>query len=162
MSPLLHHPLPHLFIRHQAHFAPAKDLVAISGDEIVDGIAQPLRHDAQDTHPSQTWQQRQHGQRAIGSEVRDAAVDHRVAVGIFRIDAEMFRKTYAVAGLDCGEAKPARGVARGDEANPVRAEDADAVIEDDVVIGPRRDRAGHRLRAGRAVSGFSALSSVAP
>ncbi len=45
---------------------------------------------------------------------------HGVGIGIFGIDAERLRKPDAVAGLDRGEAKALRLVARRDEADPAR------------------------------------------
>src|SRR5450755_2347886 len=61
---------------------------------------------------------------------------HGVGVGIVGVDAECLRQPGAIAGLDRGEAEAPLHVARGDEADPARAEHADAVVEDHVVIRP--------------------------
>src|SRR5450759_3381082 len=90
-------------------------------------------------------------------------MDDGIGVGICGIDAERLRQPCAIAGLDRGEAKPAGLVARRDEADPARAEYADAVIEDHVVVGPvvcsaRR----HLFRSGFDAGSFSARSSSGP
>ena len=63
-------------------------------------------------------------------------MDHGVGVGIGGVDAESLREAGAVGRLDRGEAEFSVHVARGDEADPARAEDADAVVEDHVIVGP--------------------------
>ena len=97
---------------------------------------------------------RQHRQSAVGFEVSDAAVNDRVGVGIIGIDAESLRQPSAIRRLDRGEAKALRRITRGDEANPTRAENADAVIEDHVIVGPT----GHRLSN---VSSATSISTIA-
>ena len=56
--------------------------------------------------PSPSPAERQHRQRAVGFEIRHAAMDDGVGVGIVGIDAERLRQPRAVAGLDRGETKP--------------------------------------------------------
>src|ERR1700722_13667978 len=65
-----------------------------------------------------------------------AAMDDGIGVGIIGIDAEGLREARAVSRLDRGKAKAHLVVARCNEPNPARAEHADAVVEDHVVIGP--------------------------
>ena len=69
-----------------------------------------------------------------------AAMDHGIGVGVPGVDAEGLRQSCAVAGLDRGEAKALVLVARGDEADPARAEYAHTVIENHVIVGPRVHR----------------------
>src|SRR2546430_6327501 len=64
-----------------------------------------------------------------------------VGIGIIRIDTERLRQPRAVGRLDRGEAESLLDVACRDEANPARAEDAHAVVEDHVIVGP----SAHRL-----------------
>src|SRR3981081_1117292 len=70
-------------------------------------------------------------------------MDHGVGVGLRGVDAgrpppppARRRQPPAVIRLDGGEAKPAIPIARRDESDPARAKHADAVVKDDVVIGP--------------------------
>ena len=63
-------------------------------------------------------------------------MDDGVGVGIIRVDAERLRQSRAVSRLDRREAEARVRVARDDEADPARAEHADAVEEDHVVVGP--------------------------
>src|SRR5258708_4973782 len=88
-------------------------------------------------------------------------MDHRIGVGVTGIDAERLRQPRAVAGLDRGEAKPLCRVARGDEADPARAEHADAVVENHVIVRPSIHRR-HRFFAAVGAGGFSARSSSGP
>src|SRR5258705_2408953 len=69
-------------------------------------------------------------------------MDDRVGVGIIRVDAEGLRQPRAIAGLDRGEAKAMLHIARGDKADPARAEHADAVVKDHVVVRPRGRHTG--------------------
>src|SRR5436190_14920045 len=90
-------------------------------------------------------------------------MDHGIGVWIVRIDAERLCQPRAVAGLDRGEAKALRQVPRRDEADPVRAEHAYAVVENHVVVRPRIPGARHRfLTAAVGGSSFSARSSAGP
>src|SRR5664279_1289013 len=63
-------------------------------------------------------------------------MDHGIGVGIAGIDAERLRQPCAVRRLDSGETKSPLHIPRCDEADPARAEHADTVVEDDVVVGP--------------------------
>src|SRR5262245_47742438 len=98
----------------------------------------------------------QHRERGIGLEIGCAAMHHRVRIGILGIDPERLRQTCAIGRLDRGEAELSRGVAGGDEADPARAEDADAVKEDYVVVGP----VGHRSPVTRKRYRLSSVSSA--
>ena len=85
---LLDHPRPKRFIRHKTRLILPENPVAIARDEIVDRVAPCFRHRAQHAHPSPARQMRQHRQRRVGFEIGDAAMHHRVGVGIFGVDAE--------------------------------------------------------------------------
>src|ERR1019366_7977125 len=90
-------------------------------------------------------------------------MDDGIGVGICGIDAERLRQPCAIAGLDRGEAKPPGLVARRDEADPARAEYADAVIKNHVVVGPDVCSARrHFFLSGLGVGSFSARSSSGP
>src|SRR5215217_7967247 len=78
-----------------------------------------------------------------------------VGVGIVRIDRKSLRQPRAIRRLDRGEAESLLDVAGGDEADPARAEDADAVVEDHVVVGPA---SGHLLSR---VSSATSISTTA-
>src|SRR5579863_2316410 len=101
----------------------------------------------------------EHHQRRVGFEKGDTAMDHGIGVGVLRVDAECLRQTRAVRRLDRREAEALADVARRDEANPARAEHADAVVEDHVVVGPHPDR--HRFLAATGPGVLSARSSSA-
>src|SRR5450756_771695 len=79
---------------------------------------------------------RQHRQRGVGPEIRNTAMDDGVGIGIIGIDAECLRQPCAVTGLDRREAKAPIDIALCNEADPARAEHADAIVEDYVVIRP--------------------------
>ena len=111
-SILLHHPRPHLRIRHEALLILPENPVPIARDETVHRVAQRLRHRAQYAHPAPSRQVRQHRQRCVGFEERLAAMDHGVGVGIIRVDSKRLRQPRAVAGLDRGEAESPLDVAR--------------------------------------------------
>ena len=68
-------------------------------------------------------------------------MNDRIGIGIVWIDAKSLRQPRAVGRLDRGEAESLLDVACRDEANPARAEDAHAVVEDHVIVGP----SAHRL-----------------
>ena len=136
LSPLLHHPVPEPRIRHKAFLVLAEDPVAITRDEIVERVTERFWSGAQRTNPAPARQLAQHRQCRVGFEPGDAAMDDGIGVGVVRIDAERLGETCAVAGLDRGEAKTPFSVARRDEADPARAEHADAVVEDHVIVGP--------------------------
>ena len=79
----------------------------------------------------------QHRQRSMGFEPGDAAVYDGVGIGVIGIDTEGLRQPHSVEQLDRGEAEfLLLHIAGGDEADPARAEDADAVIEDHVIVRP--------------------------
>src|SRR6187402_2572979 len=63
-------------------------------------------------------------------------MNHRIGIGIIRIDAERARKSGPIVRLNRREAKALRRIARRDEPHPARAEDADAVEQDHVIVGP--------------------------
>src|SRR5438552_1785971 len=63
-------------------------------------------------------------------------MNHGIGIGVIWVDAEGLREAGAVGRLDRGEAETLRLVARRDEADPARAEHADAVVENHVVVGP--------------------------
>src|SRR6185436_3881298 len=78
-----------------------------------------------------------------------------VGIGVVGIDTKSLRQPRAVRRLDRGEAESSRDVAGGDEADPARAEDADAVVEDHVIVGPA---SGHLLSR---VSSATSISTTA-
>src|SRR6202035_339755 len=84
-----------------------------------------------------------------------AAVDDGVGVGVIGIDPERLRQPRAVAGLDRGETEMPLGVARRDKPDPARAEHADAVVEDHVVVRPW---VHHRLSS---VSSATSINTIA-
>ena len=87
-------------------------------------------------------------------------MDDGVGVGIFGVDAERLRQPRAVTGLDRGEAK-ARSLSRiATKADPARAEHADAVVEDHVIVRPAVGPARHRCFAARLVRAASARDPV--
>src|SRR5450759_615634 len=88
-------------------------------------------------------------------------MDDGVGVRIFGGDAKRLREPRAV-GLNRGEAKAAIHVACRHEADPARAEHADAVVENHVVIQPLVGPARHRCFAAVGASSFSARSSSGP
>src|SRR6202030_2176057 len=153
---LLHHPVPEPRIRHEAFLILPEYPVAVARDEIVDGVAERLWHRTQRPHPAPTRQMAQHRQLRVGFETGDAAMDDGVGVGVFRVDAERLCETCAIAGLDRGEAKAPVLVARRDEADPARAEHADAVIEDHIIVGPALHH--HRLSS---VSSATSIRTMA-
>src|SRR2546423_11769206 len=81
-------------------------------------------------------------------------MNHGIGIGVIWVDAEGLREARAVGRLDRGEAETLRLVARGDEADPARAEYADAVVEDHVVVGPD----GHLLSS---VSSATSIKMIA-
>src|ERR1700722_9535554 len=89
-----------------------------------------------------------------------AAVDDGIGIGIFRIDAERLSQACTVAGLDGGEAEAVLDVAGGDEADPAGAEHADAVVENDIVVGPRICR-GHVRHLLSSVSSATSIRTIA-
>src|SRR3954468_20809634 len=84
-----------------------------------------------------------------------AVMHNCVGIGIIGVDPERLGQSCAVGRLDRGEAESSLDVAGGDEADPARAEDADAVIEDHVVVGPA---SGHLLSR---VSSATSISTTA-
>src|SRR5690349_4508718 len=85
-------------------------------------------------------------------------MDHGVGVGIARVDADGVCEPCTVRRLDRGEAEARGRVTRGDEPDPARAEDADAVEQDDVVVGPDFWALAHRLSN---VMSATAISTIA-
>src|SRR5947207_5712080 len=84
-----------------------------------------------------------------------------IGIGIAGIDAERLCQPRAVAGLDRGEAKALLLIPRRDEADPVRAEHAYAVVENHVIVRPSVPGARHRFLTA-AVGSFSARSNSRP
>src|SRR5260370_32953135 len=131
MTALLDHPRPHRLIRHETFPILPKNPIPVARDEVVDRVAEWFWDEAQLAHPVPSRQVRQHRQCCVGFEIGDAAVNHRVGVGVIGIDAEGLSQPGAVTRLERGEAKPPLRVARGDEAYPARTEHADAIAEYD-------------------------------
>src|SRR5258708_33193035 len=74
-------------------------------------------------------------------------MDDGVGVGVGGMDAESLRHPCAVSRLDRREPEAASHIARRDEADPTGAEDADAVIEDHIVVGPFDHRLSNIISA---------------
>src|SRR5258708_29425703 len=124
---ILYHPRAHVRVRHEARIKFSENPVTVARDEIIDGVAEGSWNEEERARPTPPRQMREHRQRAVGFEIRGAAMDHGVGVGIIGINPEGLREPCAVRRLDRREAKPRRYIPRGDEAHPARPEDADAV-----------------------------------
>src|SRR5204862_518922 len=74
--------------------------------------------------------------------------------GIIGVDAEGLCQPRAVRRLDRGKTKTMVDVAGRDEADPARAEDADAIVQNHVVIRP----SVHRLSS---VSSATSINTIA-
>src|SRR6201995_1909802 len=85
-------------------------------------------------------------------------MDHGIGVGIVGVDPDGLREPRPILRLDRREAEARGRVTLGCELDPERAEDADAVEQDDVVVGPDLCGRGHRLSS---VSSATAISTIA-
>src|SRR3954447_14839755 len=82
-------------------------------------------------------------------------MDHRIGVGIIWVDAEGPRKPRSIIRLDRREPKSPCRIAFRDKTYPARAEDADAVEQDHVVVGPF---AHQRLSSFNSATGISTMA----
>jgi hypothetical protein len=116
--------------RQNAIVTTAKPVVTVARNEVVDPIADYPRDKVEEPGPSPTWKLARNAQHGFGFNIRAPLRQECKGIGVIGIDADLFGQRTSFGHLDRNIAKICSRVAFADEAAAARAEDANAIEQD--------------------------------